>query len=62
MTYGGPARAAARSEDFPDPNDDGIIQFHGGNDTPEFDTARENCRVVLPEGLGASRRAPGGGR
>ena len=48
-------------DDFPDPNADGIIQFHGGTDTPEFKSARENCRVILPEGLGASAGAPGGG-
>jgi hypothetical protein len=48
-------------EDFPDPDADGIIQFHGGADTPEFTSARENCRVILPEGLGASAGAPGGG-
>jgi hypothetical protein len=48
-------------EDFPDPDDEGIIRYHGGTDRPEFESARENCRVVLPEGLGAEDRAPGGG-
>jgi hypothetical protein len=37
------------------------IQFYGGTDTPEFKSARENCRVVLPEGLGTEEGAPGGG-
>ncbi|MGH8967018.1 MAG: hypothetical protein ACRDXB_17060 [Actinomycetes bacterium] len=47
--------------DFPNPDDDGAIRFQGGTDTPEFTSARESCRAVLPEGLEASEGAPGGG-
>lgn len=48
-------------EDFPDPDADGVIKFHGGADTPEFRSARETCRAVLPDGLGTEQRTPGGG-
>jgi hypothetical protein len=33
-------------EDFPDPDDDGIIQYHG--EDPEFGSAQEKCRGFSP--------------
>jgi hypothetical protein len=47
-------------EDFPDPTDEGIIEFFGDAKSPEFTSARENCRVVMPEGLGLPREGNGG--
>ena len=38
-------------EDFPDPGADGSIQYYGGS--PEFTSAQEKCRDILPgEGNG----------
>jgi hypothetical protein len=33
-------------EDFPDPDDNGIIQYNG--EDPEFTSAREKCRHISP--------------
>jgi hypothetical protein len=50
-------------QDFPDPDGQGVIRFHGDAHTPEFESARENCRDLLPGkgGLGAGNVGPGGG-
>jgi hypothetical protein len=34
-------------EDFPDPGADGSIQYYG--DSPDFTSAQERCRDILPE-------------
>ena len=36
-------------EDFPDPNDDGIIKYYGDPDPAEFTSAQENCRHLRPQ-------------
>jgi hypothetical protein len=57
--------ARERRGGLPHPDANGIIQYYGGKDQPEFKSASENCRDLhlLPEkgGLGTEEGAPGGG-
>lgn len=41
--------------DFPDPGTNGIVEFHGNADAPEFASATEQCDPVLSEALGRNR-------
>jgi hypothetical protein len=45
-------------EDFPDPDDAGIIQYYGEPDPAEFTSAQENCSHLRPRPEG---RNPGNG-
>jgi hypothetical protein len=47
-------------EDFPDPDDNGVVQYYGAGDQPEYKSAQENCRHLAPE-LGTENGGPGGG-
>ena len=47
-------------EDFPDPDDNGVVKYYGAGDQPEYKSAQENCRHLAPE-LGTENGGPGGG-
>jgi hypothetical protein len=42
-------------EDFPDPGPDGIVQYDGDSDQPEFGSAAEKCDDLLPPQPGRNR-------
>ena len=45
-------------EDFPDPDNDGIIKYYGDPDPAVFTSAQENCRYLRPQPEGPN---PGNG-